>query len=88
MMPDSGRDHDGESTEDEPNLWAKAGIAAALGFELVGFVLAGAFIGVHIDAYFDSSPVGLLASMGLAFVAAGLHIYRMTRRFLIDDDDQ
>lgn len=87
MMPDMGDDHDDESTGSSPSLWAKAGIAAALGFELVGFVLAGVFIGVQVDAYFDSSPVGLLASMGLAFVGAGWHIYRITRRFLIDDDE-
>lgn len=68
-------------------LWLKTGIAGALGFELLGFVLAGVLIGTQIDARYDSSPVGLLATMSLALLAAGWHIYLVGRRYLVDREE-
>ncbi len=86
-MPDSNRNGGGEGADSQsPNLWVKAGVASALGFEFVGFVLAGVFIGVQIDARFDSSPVGLLVSLALAIFCASGHIYLVCRRVLMDDE--
>ena len=86
-MSDSSRTSGGESTDSEsPNLWVKASVAGALGFEFVGFVLAGVFIGTQIDAYFDSFPLGLLSSLTLALVGVSWHIYRVCRRVLLDDE--
>ena len=78
----------GSSTEPATsNPWVKAGAAAALGFEFVGLVLAGVFVGVQIDARFDSSPIGLLVCLMLAMVAAGWHIYLVTRRYVLNGND-
>lgn len=86
-MPETGTEHDDESHDStSTKLWVKAGAAGALGFEFVGFVLAGVFIGTRIDARYDSSPLGLLVSLGLAMVAAGWHIYLVSRRFLLDGE--
>ena len=52
-------------------MWLKTGAAAALGFEFVGFVLAGVYIGTRIDARYETSPIGLLVTLGLAIAAAG-----------------
>ncbi len=76
------------SDDEEPAMWLQAAVVAALGFELVGFVLAGVFIGTWIDGRFDSSPVGLLSSVALAMLGAGWHIRRVTRQYLSDDEAQ
>lgn len=86
-MPDPGENADGESGDSSGSMWVKTGIAAGLGFELLGLVLAGAYVGTRVDARFDTSPVGLLVSMGLAFVVAGWHIYLVSRRLSSEDDD-
>lgn len=81
-MTDSSRQSPEESKDDETSPWIVIGAASALGFEFMGFVLAGVFIGTRIDAHFDSEPVGLLVSVALALVAVGWHIYLVSRRFL------
>lgn len=87
-MADSEKPGDSESKDlKSPNLWLRAGAAAALGFEFVGFVLAGVLIGTQLDARFDSSPLGLLVCLGLAMVAAGWHIYLVAQRFVLADED-
>lgn len=85
-MGEPGEETDEKSDDSTGSMWLKAGIAAGLGFELIGFVLAGAFIGTQIDARFETSPWGLLVSMGLAFVAAGWHIYLVSRRITSQED--
>lgn len=65
-----------------PSPWTTVGVMGALGFEFVGFVLVGVYIGHRIDGYFDSSPVGILLSVFISLVAVGLHIYYVTRRFV------
>lgn len=66
--------------------WMALGVMGALGFEFVGFVLVGVYIGHQIDEYFDSSPVGILLSVFLSLVAVGMHIYYVTRRFVKDGE--
>lgn len=86
-MPASTPESDDESSDSSsPNLWVKAGIAGALGFEFVGFILAGVFVGAQIDAYFDSHPIGLLSSMAVAIIGVSWHIYRVCRRVYVDDE--
>mgnify|MGYP001146774021 CR=1 FL=1 len=67
------------------NPWVKAGIFGGLGIEFVGFTFVGVIAGTWIDGKFDSSPTGLLICLALSMVAAGLHIYAITKRFLLDD---
>lgn len=88
-MPDEGTDRE-ETPEGTSSrkMWVKAATAAALGFELVGFAMAGVFVGILFDGHFDTSPVGLLVSLALAFVAAGWHIWRVSQRVLLDNDDE
>ncbi len=74
------------SGDEEPSMWLRTAAVAAMGFELVGFVLAGVFIGTWIDGRFDSSPTGLLISLALAMLGAGWHIHLVTRRFLSDEE--
>ena len=86
-MADSGDNADDESENSSGSMWMKTGIAAGLGFELVGLVLAGAYVGTRIDARFETSPLGLLVCIGLAFAAAGWHIYLISRRLTSKDDE-
>lgn len=65
-------------------MWARAGIAGALGFEFVGLVLAGAFMGATLDNRLDSSPWALIGCIALSMVAAGWHAYLVSRRYLLD----
>ncbi len=86
-MPEEGPDDDGKHKDvSSRKMWMKAGAAGALGFEFVGFVLAGVLVGTRIDARYDSSPIGLLVCLGLAMVAAGWHIYLVSRRYLLDGE--
>ncbi|RAL24926.1 hypothetical protein DL240_01580 [Lujinxingia litoralis] len=62
--------------------WLVAGAIGALGFEFVGFVLGGAFIGTRLDAHFGTAPVLLLVSMALAMLGAGWHVWKISQRFL------
>ncbi len=75
---------------DEPtkpkNPWVKAGIFGALGFEFIGFTLVGVMLGNWIDGKYDSEPVGLLVCLLVAMMAAGLHVFTITKRFLADED--
>ncbi len=84
--PGGEGDDEAEVSTSRPS-WIKVGAAAGLGFEFVGFVLAGVFIGTRLDARYDSSPVGLLVCLGLAMVAAGWHIYLVSRRYLLDGEE-
>ncbi len=85
-MSDSGDDPEDQSDDSSSSMWLKTGVAAGLGFEFVGLVLAGALIGTQIDTHFDSSPAGLLVSMGLALVAAGWHCYLVSQRLMRNDE--
>lgn len=86
-MPESGKPGGGESNDSSSRrLWVKAGAAGALGFEFVGFVLAGVFLGTRLDARYETSPIGLLSCLALAMVAAGWHIYLVSRRYLLDGE--
>lgn len=87
MAESEPADGDEPKGSESRQMWARAGIAGALGFELVGLVLAGAFLGVQFDARFDTSPVGLLVGVALAMVTAGWHVYLVTRRFLLDGEE-
>lgn len=85
-------DHRGdvtESNEDKPkesSLLVKAGIFGALGFEFLGFTLVGVLLGQWLDQRFDIEPWGLMGSLLLAFLAAGIHIFTITKRFLAEEE--
>ena len=67
--------------------WVKAGIFGALGFEFIGFTLVGVLLGNWIDTKFDSEPFGLLVCLAISMMAAGLHLFTITKRFLSEEDD-
>lgn len=63
----------------------KVGVLAALGFEFVAFTLVGVYGGIWIDERFGTEPFGLLLCLILALAAAGTHIVRISKRFIVDD---
>jgi len=65
----------------EQNPWLITGVVGALGFEFVGFMIAGAYVGTWIDRKWDISPYGLLFTMLFMLLAVGWHIYVIIRRF-------
>ncbi|RDV40078.1 hypothetical protein DV096_05840 [Bradymonadaceae bacterium TMQ3] len=71
-----------ESRHSTRNPWLVAGAIGALGFEFVGLVLGGAFIGTRLDAHFETAPVLLLVSMAVAMLSAGWHVWKISQRFL------
>ena len=85
-------DHRGDVTESndekpkERSLVVKAGIFGALGFEFLGFTLVGVLLGQWLDQRFDIEPWGLLGSLLLAFITAGIHIVTITKRFLAEEE--
>ncbi len=78
-----------EPDKDQPkkrSTLVKAGIFGALGFELLGFTLVGVLVGSWLDQRFDIEPWGLLGMLLLALVAAGVHIFTITKRFLAEEE--
>ena len=53
-----------DQNKDSSNLWRLSGIGVELVAAIVGFGLAG----YGVDAYFDSSPWGLLVGLALGMV--------------------
>lgn len=68
--------------ESKPSLYAQAAIVAGLGFEIVGFTVAGVWLGNRLDARFGTEPLATVLGLVLALVAVGLHIWRVVSRFL------
>lgn len=77
---------DGASSPKETNPWLVTGVAAVLGFEFVGFIIAGAVVGTYIDRRFETAPYGLLISMLLMLAGVGWHIWLMIRRFVLNGE--
>ena len=77
-----------QKKEAERSSLVVLGTVSALGFELLGFVLAGLFLGSRIDSHFDSEPVGLVVFVFLALAAFGWHGYRISRRYLLDHGEE
>lgn len=71
-----------DTRQSERSPWIVAGAVGAMGFEFVGFVLGGAFIGTKLDEHFDTAPALLLVTMALAMVGVGWHIWKISQRFL------
>lgn len=71
-----------ESRSSTKSPWLVAGAVGALGFEFVGIVLGGAFIGTRLDERFNTAPVLLLVTMALAMLGAGWHVWKISQRFL------
>ena len=71
-----------------PGSLVVLGTVSALGFELLGFVLAGLFLGSRIDSHFGSEPVGLVVFVFLALAAFGWHAYRISQRYLFDHGEE
>jgi ATP synthase protein I len=71
-----------EDVDDGPSDLLVVGIYGALGFEFVGAVLAGAWIGTRIDERFGTDPYGLVLSVLLMLLGVGWHIVRISRRLL------
>ncbi|MBK8012688.1 MAG: AtpZ/AtpI family protein [Deltaproteobacteria bacterium] len=65
----------------------RAGRASALGFELVGTVLAGGLIGYFIDRRFSTDPWGLVGGV-VAFAAVGLVRLVVEAIRIAQDDDR
>ncbi len=86
-MADSGQKRDEDAQPKSRNSWIVVGAIGALGFEFVGFVLAGLLVGSQIDAHFDSEPVGLIVTMALALLAVGWHSYLVIQRFLNNGEE-
>ena len=63
----------------------KVGVLAALGFEFVAFTLVGVYAGIWLDERFDTEPFGLILCLILALTAAGIHIMKISQRFIVDD---
>ena len=81
----SGTDDDGK--EGEESLWKTAGIFGALGTEFVGSTVGGYIVGQWLDERFDTAPWLTLGCILLGLVAAGWHVYLITRRFIARDED-
>ena len=73
-------DESGESTT--PSLYAQAAIVAGLGFEIVGFTVAGVWLGNRLDDRFGTEPLATVLGLVLAIVAVGFHIWRVVQRFV------
>ena len=67
------------------NPWVKAGLFGALGTEFVAFTLAGVWGGTFIDERFGTDPWGLLGCLFVCLMGAAIHVYQITKRFLIDE---
>lgn len=65
----------------EQNPWLITGVVGALGFEFVGFMMAGAYVGTWIDRKWEISPYGLLFTMLVMLISVGWHIYVIIQRF-------
>ena len=66
--------------------WVKAGIVGALGGEFVGAIIAGTYLGHWVDERFETQPVGLLVGMMLGLVGVSVHIVRIAKRFLLQEE--
>jgi len=75
-------DETGPQKEEEKSPWIVAGVFGALGFEFVGFIIGGYFIGAVIDDNFATAPWGVTTMMLLGLVAVLWHTYRVAKRFL------
>lgn len=65
----------------------RAGRASALGFELVGIVIAGGLLGHFVDRRFETEPWGLVGGV-VGFAAAGLvRLVVEAIRLAKDEDD-
>ncbi|QED29342.1 AtpZ/AtpI family protein [Microvenator marinus] len=70
--------------EEKRSGLVKLGVLSALGFEFVAFTLIGVFLGQWLDARFDIEPWGLLGSLLLAMIAAGVHVAAIAKRFILE----
>jgi len=55
-------------------------MAMRIGVELVAALVVGGGLGYGADAYFSSSPIGLLIGVFLGMSAGLLNVYRMASR--------
>lgn len=55
-------------------------MAMRIGVELVAALAVGGGLGYGADAYFNSSPIGLLIGVFLGMSAGLLNVYRMASR--------
>ncbi|MFU8802746.1 MAG: AtpZ/AtpI family protein [Bradymonadaceae bacterium] len=87
-MADLDQEHppDGDESDDQPADWVVIGVYGALGFEFVGAMLAGAWIGTYIDQRFGTYPYGLFITMLLMLLGVGVHIVHITRRLMNKGD--
>lgn len=83
----SGSDPD-QKDEFRPSSLAVLGAVSALGFELLGFVLSGLFLGHFLDTRYDFAPLGVIVMVLLALMAFGWHAYRVSRRYLLEHGEE
>jgi F0F1-type ATP synthase assembly protein I len=80
MTPDS--EETDTPDESKPSLYAQAAIVAGLGFEIVGFTVAGVWLGNRLDDRFGTEPLATVLGLVLALTAVGFHIWRVVQRFV------
>lgn len=80
-QPETPENEDSKQ-DSAPSGWARAAVFGAIGFELVGFTVGGMFIGQFIDEKLGTTPLGFLVGLIAGLAAAGVHIWKMSERFL------
>lgn len=78
--PDSNR-------KDEPKSpLAKAAYVGAMGFEFVGVVIGAFILGNWANDRFGIEPWGTVICLVAGMIAAGIHVYMIAKRFLLDEE--
>lgn len=82
------RDNSGNSPKETgPSPLLQAGIFGALGFQFVAVVIVSYFMGDWLDDKYGTSPWGVLVLIILGMVGTGIHTYRITKRFVMDEEE-
>lgn len=81
-MKDSHNDDNHHDDSTGSSQLKMLGIYGAMGFEFVGLVVGGSYVGFWIDEKFNTAPWGVISLILLGMLAALWHVIRVTKRFL------